>query len=437
MGFDRGFALRLAAWIVAVLAALIAASLALDRPGLAAVKIIAGLLVIGAVAGLWAHVSRTNLTLARFVEAQRHGDFATRFDGRGGAGFATLGAALNGAMLRLQRERETGLAELRFLEALVDDLPVALLTLDDERGVRLANKAARRLFAPAESARLEDYTTFGATFAARLADPSRDGAELIILRLPGGPQRAILRAATLVRLGARVRAITVEPVQGTLDAVEIAAQTDLVRVLTHEILNSLTPVTSLSATAAALLDGDATDIAGAREAVETLARRAAGLHSFIASYRAVSTAPEVRLQNFRALPFAEELIRLIRAEWPGLALDADIDPGLVLRADPDLLAQALINLLRNAAQACAAGPRPHATLSIAGRDRTVIAITDNGPGVPEALRREIFLPFFTTREEGTGIGLNLVRQIVVAHGWSIDVLDDPGGGARFQIAMPR
>ncbi|HEX8485358.1 sensor histidine kinase [Sphingomonas sp.] len=435
MGSDLRFTLILVAWIAAIIAAWFGVTLAFETAGFVAVRIIALLLAVGAVAGLWRHVSRTNVMIARFVEAQRHGDYATRFDPRGGTGFAVLGQALNDAMARLQRERTTGLEELRFLEALVDDLPVALLTVDDARGVRLANKAARRLFGHAESTRPADYAAFGGTFAARLADPERGGAELIILRLPGGPQRAILRAATLVRLGARVRAITVEPVQGTLDAVEIAAQTDLVRVLTHEILNSLTPVTSLSATAAALLEADPCDSEGAREAVRTVARRAKALHGFIASYRAVSTAPAVRLQDFRAAPFADELVRLIGSEWPGVTLAAEVAPDLMLRADPDLLGQALINLLRNAAQASATAIHPRVTLSIAGGSATTIAVRDNGPGVPEPLRRDVFLPFFTTRAEGNGIGLNLVRQIIVAHGWQIDIVDCPGGGACFRILL--
>lgn len=435
MGFDRRFTLTLFAWIAAIFGTLLAFSLALETPGLAAVRIVAGLLVAGAAAGLWRHVTRTNHIVTRFIEAQQHGDFATRFDTSGGAGFDALGAALNGAIVRVRQERERGLQELHFLGALVDDLPVAIMTIDEQRGVRLANKAARRLFAACESSSAEDFAMFGATFAARLADTTRDGAELLILRLPTGPQRAILRAATLLRLGARVRVITIEPVQGTLDAIEIAAQTDLVRVLTHEILNSLTPVTSLSATASMLLARETPDVAAAREAVMTMASRAAGLHRFIASYRAVSAAPRVRLQMFEAAPFASELGRLITADWPDLILQTEVAPDLLLRADPDLLGQALINVLRNAAQAAGTMRDARVRLSIvaSGDGDAVIAIEDNGPGVPEALRRDIFLPFFSTRNDGNGIGLNLVRQIIVAHGWSIDVLDCADGGACFRI----
>jgi two-component system nitrogen regulation sensor histidine kinase NtrY len=116
----------------------------------------------------------------------------------------------------------------------------------------------------------------------------------------------LVRSATLERLGQRTRALSVQPIQGTLDTVEMAAQTDLVRVLTHEILNSLTPVTSLAATAADLLADPALSadprVGDARMAVLTLARRAQGLSNFIEAYRAVAQPPEMKRQVFAAPP---------------------------------------------------------------------------------------------------------------------------------------
>ena len=437
MGFDRRFTLVLAAWITVLFAALVAFILALNTPDLAATRIVAGIFVIGAAAGLWRHVERTNLTIARFVEALRHGDFPTRFDGRGGAGFGALGNALDGAMRALQVERDRSARELRYLEALVDDVPVALLTIDEMHGVTPANKAARRLFNRHQGVHPQDFAVYGATLAARLSDDGPARQELLILRMAGGPQRAIVRSASLERLGLSVRAVTVEPVQGTLDTIEMAAQTDLVRVLTHEILNSLTPVTSLAGTAAMLLDADPPDVPDARMAVTTLARRAEGLRHFIDSYRAVSHAPTVRRRQFAAAPFVGELARVFAAEWAAVPLTVEIEPGLTLDADPDLLAQVLINLLRNAAQATLkrAG-EPWVRLGLAGNAGHVwIEVEDNGPGVPENLRGDIFLPFFTTRAEGTGVGLNLARQVIVAHGGSIDISDGATGGALFRIIL--
>lgn len=437
MGFDRRFTLVLALWIAGLLVALAGFIWSFGVEGLGATRVVAGLIVVAAAGGLWGHVDRTNRTVARFVEALSSKDFATRFDGRGGTGFSELGTALNEAMRGLQEERDRSAREMRYLEALVDDVPIALLTIDPAHGVTLANKAARRLFTRHQGVRPEDFAVYGATFAGRLGDDGEARQELLILRMVGGPERAIVRSASLERLGLRIRAVTVEPVQGTLDTIEMAAQTDLVRVLTHEILNSLTPVTSLAGTAEALLDAEPPDVPDARIAVATLSRRAEGLRRFIDSYRAVSHAPVLRRRSFAAEPFAAELAKLFAAEWIDVPLTLEIQSDLTLDADPDLLAQVLINLLRNAAEATRrATGEPWVRLALSNVGGHVwIEVEDSGPGVPANLRRDIFLPFFTTRAEGTGVGLNLARQVVVAHGGTIDIADGRSGGALFRIIL--
>ncbi|MEO5494623.1 MAG: ATP-binding protein [Sphingomonas sp.] len=438
MGFDRRFTLVLIGWIALLLITLIVLAVAIAMPDLAAARIVAAAMVIGAGYGVARHVDRTNRTVGRFIEALHFGDFATRFDRSGGVGFAALGKSLDEAMRRLQAQRDRTADEQRFLETLVDDMPVALLTIDHLGGVRLANKAARRLFAGHTSTRAADFAAYGETFAARLAEGGERVAELLLLRSAAGPQRAIVRVASLERLGLTSRAVTVEPVQGTLDAIEMAAQTDLVRVLTHEILNSLTPVTSLASSAAAVLDDDPPDLDLARTATGTLARRAEGLEKFIRSYRTIANVPEVRRQEFPAEPFVRDLHRLFAADWPDLRLDISTAPDLMIEADPDLLAQAVINLLRNAAQATReAGRGQSVSLTVTGDNGVAkrLTVADSGRGIPEAQRRDIFLPFYTTRAQGTGVGLNLVRQIVIAHGWTIDVAEAPGGGAEFRLYL--
>lgn len=439
MGFDRRFTAGLIGWIVLLGLAVLALVAALLTPGLGAARIVALGLTAGAFAGLWRHVTRTNRAVARFVEALRFGDTSLRFDAAAGAGFGQLSGALNGAMARFRAEQDRLTGELRYLEALVDDMPVAVLTIDPGGHVSLANKAARRLFAAAGTT-ADGFAAYGATFAKRLAvEAGQD--ELLITVIDGRPQRVLVRSTSLERLGHRTRVVTVQPLGGTLDTVEMAAQTDLVRVLTHEILNSLTPVTSLAATADELLAGASlTDprVGDARLAVATLARRAAGLGKFIEAYRAVARTPEIKRIAFAARPWAEELARLFAAQSNGVPLLVEVIPEtIVLDADPDLLAQVLINLLRNGAQAVRDGDRtPSLVLRILDDQHgTAIEVEDNGPGIPESLRQDVFLPFFTTRAAGTGVGLNLARQIIVAHGGTIDVTDAPQGGALFRILL--
>lgn len=431
---SRRFTFVLAGWAVALFTALAALDWSITTPGLGAVRLVAALLVVGAALGLWRHVARTNMLIAHFVSALRFGDLATRFDTRDGAGFGAIGAAFNDAIRSLQGERDRTGEELRFLQALTDDLPVALLTVDEVHGVAPANKAARRLFDRHDGRRPEDFAIYGATFAARLAAPRAMPPELLLLRLGDVPQRAIVRMAVLERLGLRTHVMTVEPVQTAIDTIEMAAQSDLVRVLTHEILNSLTPVVSLAQTAADVLETEPVDIATARLATATLLRRTTGLRQFIDSYRMVARPPAPRIERFMAAAFAEEISRLFTAEWPMLRFEVDVDAALALEADPDLLAQALINLVRNAAQAVAWADEGTVWLSIRRDSKaTSIDVADNGPGVPDAMRRDVFLPFFTTRAEGTGVGLNLVRQIAIAHGGSVSVEERPGGGALFRL----
>jgi two-component system nitrogen regulation sensor histidine kinase NtrY len=440
MGFDQRFTIGLLGWIAALAVALVTCVAAFATPGLAAARIVAILFALAIFAGLWRHVTRTNRTVARFLEALKFGDTAILFDASGGAGFGELGASLNEAMARFRAEQNRTAGELRYLDALVDDTPVAVLTIDADGHIALANKAARRLFGTSQGTHPEDFAAYGATFARRLVS---EGAseELLILNINGRTQRVLVRSATLERLGQRTRALSLQPIQGTLDTVEMAAQTDLVRVLTHEILNSLTPVTSLAATAADLLADPALSadprVGDARMAVLTLARRAQGLSNFIEAYRAIAQPPEVKRQVFAAAPWADELARIFTAEMPEIPLALAVAPDtLALDADPDLLAQVLINLLRNAAQAMAATAAPRLALRLFAQGQTtVLEVEDNGPGVPHSLRQDVFLPFFTTRATGTGVGLNLARQIIVAHGGAIDILDAPGGGALFRILL--
>jgi nitrogen fixation/metabolism regulation signal transduction histidine kinase len=437
MGFDRRFTLGLIFRVSLLLLALMAVVWAFRTPSLVMVRVVTiGVATLASIT-LWRHVARTNLELARFLEAVRLGDFAAHFPEAGGAGFGRLGLALNDTIRRLREQRGQIDAELRYLEALIDDMPIALLTVDGGR-VEAGNKAARALFTRHSGVRPQDFAVYGATFARRLTDEEATGEEMLILNLDGRAKRTLVRQATLNRLGRRTRAVVIQPVQETLDAVEMAAQTDIIRVLTHEILNSLTPVMSLAQTAAALLADDTVDaarIADAREAATTLARRTQGLGQFIDSYRVVAREPTVVRHAFASVEFAEEHARLFRAEWPDVELSVDCT-AMTITGDRALLSQLLLNLLRNAAQAARDHRAdPAVMLTIAPARPVMIEVADNGPGVPPKLRQEVFLPFFTTRAKGTGVGLNLARQIAVAHGGTLEVHDSPRGGALFRLLL--
>lgn len=444
MGFRRRFLFGLGWRVGLLIAAVFALVWAIEADGLGAARLVAAMVCAGAVAGLWRYIQRTNVELARFVDAVRFGDLSQGFSHRHeGSGFGEIGDALDDAMTKLREERHRLTDASRFFEAVLDDAPTPLLTLDGNNRVELANKAARRLLVRHHGTRAEDFAIYGDAFAQSLVDLPVGGARLVPMTLESMPQMAMVTAAGVHRLGGQVRVVAVQPIQGELNAVELAAQSDLVRVLTHEIMNSITPVTSLAHSAAKLMaeaEADPGAIGDARTAIDTLARRADGVMHFVESYRQISRMPEVRWRSFEVLPWARELEALSRASeaFAGVELDVSVQPeNLAIEADPDLLSQVLINLLKNAAEAGRASAAPAVSLSLSrtGRGRTEIEVADNGPGIPEAIRHDIFLPFFTTKTQGTGVGLSLARQIVLAHRGSIALSQSEGGGALFRIVI--
>jgi signal transduction histidine kinase len=263
------------------------------------------------------------------------------------------------------------------------------------------------------------------------------------LILDGVPQKAIFASAQVARLDDPVTVLSILPVQSELGALEVAAQADLVRVLTHEIMNSLTPVTSLARTGADLVAAAAKRepaLGDAKTATETVARRAEGILRFVESYREFANAPDIHRRQFKARPWAEEIMRLALANASDREIDArvEIEPKTMsLTADPELLAQALLNLLRNSMRATIDTKDPIVVLCLArephGHFR--VEVRDNGPGIPLDRREDIFLPFYTTHKGGSGVGLSFARQVALAHGGSICALEAPEGGANLRMVI--
>jgi signal transduction histidine kinase len=263
------------------------------------------------------------------------------------------------------------------------------------------------------------------------------------LVLEGVPQKVIFASAQVARLDKPVTVLSILPVQSELGALEVAAQADLVRVLTHEIMNSLTPVTSLARSGAEMVAAAAKkrgSLEDARNATETVARRAEGILRFVESYREFAQTPDVHRRQFKARPWGEEILNLALANAGERKIDArlEVEPKTFsINADPELLAQVLLNLLRNAIRATGEIEQPVITLLFAREPSGAarIEVRDNGPGIPADRREDIFLPFYTTHKGGSGVGLSFARQVALAHGGSICAIDAPEGGANIRIVI--
>ena len=249
LSFRHRFEFGLAWRTTMLVAAIWLLAEALRTPDLRAARVVAVLIAVAALASLWELIRRTNFQVSRFIESVRFEDYAQRFSDPSGGGFDVLGDTLDAALRTLQARHISASGEARYLSAIVDDSPSALLAIDEDGKLELLNKSARQLLGRHHVVRVGDLSVLGPELAAaaQLPPGSRKVTRLII---DGVPHRAIFASAHVARLEGGVTVLSILPVQSELGALEVAAQADLVRVLTHEIMNSLTPVTSLARSAA-------------------------------------------------------------------------------------------------------------------------------------------------------------------------------------------
>lgn len=315
------------------------------------------------------------------------------------------------------------------LDAALEHAPLALWRLVAGQPPLALNAAARRLIAPGRAVEP------AALLALLEAEPGR---RIVTLPTEHGQERAVLAVSALTVQGQAWRLAALAPIESELETEALAAWRQLVQVLTHEIMNSLTPIASLAASAPALLEaGEHEEL---QAALATLARRAAHLQAFVERYRSVSQPPSPTLADVPLLPLLQAVQRLVAPAWEaaGGTVTVAVEPAsLALRTDAAQLEQVLINLAQNALQACAARPAPALVVEAAlGRGaRLRLSVSDNGPGVAPGLESRIFTPFFTTREGGSGLGLAVVRQLVHGLGGTVRHAKRPGGGACFVLTF--
>ena len=319
------------------------------------------------------------------------------------------------------------------LEARLEHAPIALFRIEHAAAAGAVvplNASARRLLAPGRAIAPQELHEL---LAAQPAGQRR----LVSFNTERGAERALVAVSALTVQGAAQRLAALMPVESELEAEALNAWRELVQVLTHEIMNSLTPVASLSRTACGLREeaqeGLPADVhADLNTALDAIARRAASLVDFVGSYRSLSTVPQAQPQRVLLEALFDRLKALLEPQWQG-QLGFSVEPAsLEVMIDPGQLEQALINLLKNAAEA---GTRAQVSARLSRGGRLRIEVSDNGPGVPEALAAHIFTPFFSTKKQGRGIGLAMVRHLVHANGGTVRYARPVSAGARFILTF--
>ncbi len=322
--------------------------------------------------------------------------------------------------------------ERRRLNAYLDLSPAPLVALDDGR-LHVVNRAARRLLGASD---LVVEPPEG--LVAALADTRPGRTATIEIGHDGDVRSFALATGDLALAGRMTRIGALIDIDAELKAAEAAALRELVQVLSHEIVNALTPIASLAETAVAMLDDPEPALPRVRDAIETVARRAASLHRFGESYRALAKLPAPSVERISLAGFVSDLTALFTTRWPTITFTTDLlDAPAYLLADPDQLTAALWAVLQNAAEALHDLPNARVTLTISALvGQTQFTMTDTGPGIPAADRADIFRPFFTTKTEGTGVGLALARQIFRGHNGDLGLAHSLPGRTRFEGTIP-
>jgi len=323
---------------------------------------------------------------------------------------------------------------LALIDGQLEHMPVALWEQPEGGAVQALNARARRLLAPGGVIEREGLLRELAATA---------NGQLLRIQTERGEERWLAASTRVALAGNDRRLLALLPVESELEAAALTAWRQLVHVLTHEIMNSLTPIASLSRSAREL-QGDPAAEEDLALALETVARRAESLSRFVANYRRISELPPPKPEAVQLSELFARIEQLAGAEWRerGGALDCAVAPQtLSLMADPGQLEQALLNLVKNAAEATAgvAAPKVELRARLARGGRLLIEVRDNGPGVPAELESRIFLPFVSGRaQQGTearGIGLAVVRNLVHGMGGTVRHVRVPQGGACFVLSF--
>lgn len=391
-----------------------------------AVPAVIAFVVLLQIASLLHYVESHVDTLEEFFAAVNYGDFTRRFieddvD-------VELKGAFNRIIEKFQSARAERDVQAGYLETVVRHVPVPFIAVKSDGSLSLVNNPARRLTGLPTLQHIDQLAELDPKLPGLLRNIEPGQQQLLQTKLREVPVELRVSVAEIRLAGGVERLYSIENLSGELTAREASAWRNLIRVLTHEIMNTLTPVTSLAQTTRKMLDDpDAAD--DIREAVTTIARRSEGLMNFVSRYRELLNVPQPDIGTVAVAGALQSVAALLSDELQNVKLTIDVTPPtLEVQADAQLLDQVLLNLVRNAIDAMQDTDSPQ--LDLSGRldyGRIVIKVTDNGPGIADESIGQIFVPFFTTKRDGSGIGLSLSRQIMTAHGGDIVVTSDAGG----------
>ena len=414
--------------------------------------IIAGVFVLIQVAGLIRHVERTNRKLTQFLESIRHSDFSTSFSDRGlGRSFEGLNRAFNEVIKEFRKNRAEKEEHYNYLLTVVQHVSIGILAFRKDGKVDIFNNAIKRLLKINNLKEIRELETIKPEFPGLLLGMKAGDRQLIKLLVDDELLQLSVYATEFRMRGEEFLLVSLQNISSELEEKEIDSWQKLIRVLTHEIMNSITPISSLASTVAEMLfeenngvskikDLDDDDVDSIAQALSTIQGRSHGLLTFVETYRNLTRIPRPNFRYFKVKELFDRAHILLKPKMDkyNIVCQARVFPeDLMITADPDLIDQVVINLLLNAIDAVkeTSNGMIGVTASVNANGRVIIDFSDNGHGIKPDVMDKIFMPFFTSKKEGSGIGLSLSRQIMHLHKGTITVKSKSGEGAVFSLVF--
>lgn len=398
--------------------------------------VMGGILVL-IICYLYRTLNRNAAEFQHFINAIRFSDFNLSYR-PGSFHYRSipphLANALEEALTHYKQNLQQTEARLQFFEALADHIDTAVLVYHPEGKIEWMNKTFRQLVFPLIPQHIDDLSAFSAEFGSCLHSLRTRELSLLHVRKADQIHQFALSGMRFTQFGRSLTAVSLKNIRTVLENQEIESWKKLIRVLTHEMMNSLTPILSLSAFLSQESDRNTCQQEDFRQALKTIHRRSEGLLHFIENYRKMSQLPSPRLEAIEVREFFETLRPLL----PAYCTYSILPDNLSLILDKTLIEQVILNLVKNAREACLQVSHPHIGITARRSPDNIsyLEISDNGQGILPEVLPQIFVPFFTTKPEGSGIGLSISRQIMLLHHGYMTVSSIPQQGTVFRLYFP-
>lgn len=383
-----------------------------------------GLFILIILLALFSYLNKANKGTKNFLLAILNNDFTIKYNSENqGKSFDELYETFNLVNEKFIESSQFEASQYQYIVTLINQLQIGVLAYDERERIHLTNESFNLLLGQKELIKLDSIKTDNEPLYNQLRE-IKNGENIIFKTTLLGQARKLSMSATSFKLRQKsYKLISLQDIHTELDQHEMEAWQKLIRVLTHEIMNSVAPITSLSSTLKNLVQNNELDegkINTLQEGLDAIEARSQGLMNFTQSYRALTRVPLPNIREIDSKTFFQRIDSLFLPTLANTAIEWSMtlkEDNQALLIDPDLMEQVIINLLKNAKEAVspAQGKISLSLKSNYKQGQIELSITDNGPGIPDDITEKIFIPFYTTKSEGSGIGLSLARQIVQLH----------------------